>query len=119
MSICYEAIGSKGGRYMALNPFPLRIHRRRSVQPDWVFMFTQFSQSIPWKRPYQRDPQPDDREFAQCWYEEVQQLLDAGKLVPFPHKEMVGGLTAVASGMDKVNKGGVAGYKLVYAVAHE
>lgn len=30
MKLCYEAIGSAGGRYISLDPFPLRSHTRRS-----------------------------------------------------------------------------------------
>ncbi|KAI4721981.1 putative alcohol dehydrogenase [Aureobasidium sp. EXF-10727] len=116
MAICYEAIGSQGGEYMALNPFPLRVHRRRSIRPDWVFMFTQFSQAIPWKRPYYCDPQPEDKTFAIMWYEQVQHLLDGGKIRPSLYREMDGGLAAVVEGMDLLNKGKVAGHKLVYAV---
>lgn len=116
MTICYEAIGSQGGQYMAINPFPLRVHRRRSIRPDWVFMFTQFAQAIPWKRPYNCDPQPEDKAFAIMWYEQVQHLLDADKISPSPQKEMAGGLAAVMDGMELLNKGKVTGYKLVYAV---
>ncbi|CAD0111491.1 unnamed protein product, partial [Aureobasidium uvarum] len=116
MAICYEAIGSQGGQYMALNPFPLRVHRRRSIRPDWVFMFTQFSQAISWKRPYYCDPQPEDKAFAVMWYEQVQHLLDGGKISPPLYKEMNGGLAAVVDGMESLIKGKVAGHKLVYAV---
>lgn len=101
---------------MALNPFPLRVHRRRSIRPDWVFMFTQFAQAIAWKRPYHCDPQPEDKTFAILWYEQVQHLLNAGKIRPPPHKEMAGGLAAVVDGMELLNKGKVMGHKLVYAV---
>ncbi|CZT21688.1 related to C.carbonum toxD protein [Ramularia collo-cygni] len=114
MAICYNAIGSSGGRYMALNPFPLRGHRRRSVRPDWVFMFTQFSQPITWKRPYRREPQLEDREFAEKWYVELQRMLE--RLEPVPYRERVGGLAAVMEGVESVGKGEVAGCKLVYRV---
>lgn len=116
MTLCYDAIGSAGGKYMALNPFPLRAHRRRSVQPDWVFMFTQFAEPIPWKRPYNCDARPFDKKFAMGWYKEVQKMLDAGQIIPSPHREKSGGLAAVADGMRSVLRGEVAGFKLVYHV---
>jgi len=43
MELCYEALGRKGGKYIALNPFPLETHTRRSVQPDLILVFSQFN----------------------------------------------------------------------------
>jgi len=116
MKVCYEAIGSAGGQYIALDPFPLRVHTRRSIKPDWVFMFTQFNQPIGWQRPYNLDPRPQDKEFAERWYEVAQRLLEKGQIVPHPHQERRGGLAAVVNGMDAVRKGEVSGYKLVYPI---
>lgn len=116
MTLCYEAIGSEGGRYMALNPLSLRAHRRRSVRPDWVFMFTQFAQPISWKRPYHRDARPQDKDFAMGWYAELQAMLDAGQIEPTPHRERAGGLPAIIGGLDAVNRGEVIGCKLVYRI---
>lgn len=31
MKLCYGAIGGSGGRYISLDPFPLRAHTRRST----------------------------------------------------------------------------------------
>ncbi|GFF62857.1 enoyl reductase LovC [Aspergillus lentulus] len=119
MTICYNAIGSDGGRYVALNPFPLRLHRRRSVQPGWVFMFTQFDQTIPWKRPYYRDERPQDYRFATGWYEEMQELLEAGTLVPSPYIEQTGGLDAIVRGLEAMGRGEIRGRKWVYAIGKE
>ncbi|KAJ5669811.1 alcohol dehydrogenase [Penicillium macrosclerotiorum] len=116
MELCYTALGSAGGRYLALDPFPVRKHTRRSVQPDWICMFTQFDQFINWERPYNLDPRPEDRLFAERWYAVVQGLLDAGQIESHPYKERRGGLAGVAEGIDAVRKGEVNGYKLVYGV---
>jgi aspyridone synthetase trans-acting enoyl reductase len=116
MQLCYAAIGNAGGQYLALDPFPLRTHTRRSVQPDWICMFTQFDQAIDWERPYNLDPRPQDRQFAESWYGLVQGLLETGLIESHPYKERRGGLSGVAEGMDAIRKGEINGYKLVYAV---
>ncbi|KAL3480964.1 hypothetical protein BJX99DRAFT_194647 [Aspergillus californicus] len=40
MEICYKALGSKGGRYLALDQFPTRLHTRRSIRPDLILAHT-------------------------------------------------------------------------------
>lgn len=116
MKICYEAIGPKGGRYVALDPFPLNAHTRRSVQPDWLFLFTQFGKVVNWKRPYNFDERPRDKDIAEKWYLMAEKLLRDGDITPHPHQVELGGLHAIADGMDAVRKGRVSGYKLVYPI---
>ncbi|KAI8276037.1 Trans-enoyl reductase [Colletotrichum sp. SAR11_57] len=60
MALCYEALGSKGGRYVGLDFFPLRGHTRRSVVPDWVCTYTQFGNPVAWAPPYNLDARPED-----------------------------------------------------------
>lgn len=116
MELCYAALGSAGGQYLALDPFPLRKHTRRSVRPDWICMFTQFDQAIDWERPYNLDPRPEDRRFAERWYEVVQSLLEANQIESHPYKERRGGLDGVVEGIDAIRKGEINGHKLVYAL---
>lgn len=116
MQLCYAAIGNGGGQYLALDPFPLRTYTRRSAQPDWICMFTQFNQATDWERPYNLDPRPQDRQFAESWYGGVQELLETGQIESHPYKERRGGLSGVAEGMDAIRKGEINGYKLVYVV---
>ncbi|EGX88219.1 alcohol dehydrogenase, putative [Cordyceps militaris CM01] len=60
MSLCYEAIGSTGGRYVSLDPFPIRGCVRRSIVPAWICSYTQFGQPISWNPPYNLDERPGD-----------------------------------------------------------
>ncbi|KAL9122906.1 MAG: hypothetical protein Q9187_000536 [Circinaria calcarea] len=114
MKICYTAIGKNGGQYMALDPFPVRAHTRRDIKPDWMIMFTMFNKPINWQKPFQRDPQPKDREFAERWFQVAQGLIDDGAIIPHPHEERPGGFAGVIDGLDRVRKGKVWGSKLVY-----
>ncbi|KAK0384095.1 hypothetical protein NLU13_8184 [Sarocladium strictum] len=119
MALCYEALGSAGGRYVALDSFPLRGHTRRSVVPDWVCAYTQFGGPVAWAAPYNLDARPDDRRCAESWYALAQKLLDEALIEPHPKERRSGGLAAIGEGMDEVRKGQIRGKKLVYPIAEE
>ena len=118
MKVCYTAIGTKGGQYVALDPFPTRGHSRRSIKPNWIIAFTIFNKPINWQRPFQRDPRPRDREFGEGWFQVSQKLLDDGAIRPHAHEKRAGGLAGVIVGMDLVRKGLISGTKLVYEVSN-
>ncbi|KAK7459375.1 hypothetical protein CaCOL14_002676 [Colletotrichum acutatum] len=117
MTTCYKALGPAGGRYVALDPFPLRGHTRRSVEPDWVCCYTQFGHDVAWAPPFDLDARVDDRNCAEAWYVLAQRLLDEGLVVPQPLEVRRGGLAGVGEGMQEVRRGLIKGRKLVYSVA--
>ena len=119
MKVCYTAIGTKGGQYVALDPFPIRGHTRRSVKPNWIIAFTIFNKPINWQRPFQRDPRPRDREFGEAWFRIAQTLLDAEAIRAHPFEKREEGLAGVIAGIDRVRKGLISGVKLVYDVSKE
>jgi aspyridone synthetase trans-acting enoyl reductase len=116
MSIYYEAIGSCGGKYVALDPFPVRTHTRRGVRPSWVLGLTVFGAPIAWKRPFNAVANPKDRAFAEAWFVVAQQMLAEGRIQGHAYETRRGGLEALVDGIDEVRKGRVAGRKLVYRV---
>jgi aspyridone synthetase trans-acting enoyl reductase len=119
MALCYEALGSAGGRYVALDFFPLRGHTRRSVVPAWVCTYTQFGNPVTWAPPYNFDARPDDLRTAEAWYVVSQQLLNEGRIEPHPMEKRSGGLAAIGEGMREVRSGRVQGRKLVYPIAQK
>jgi aspyridone synthetase trans-acting enoyl reductase len=119
MALCYEAIGLAGGKYVALEPFPIRGHTRRSIVPDWVCTYTQFGEPVSWAAPWNFDARPAHRSCAESWYTMVQRLLDEGRIEPHPIEERGGGLSAVRDGMEEVRKGHVKGKKLVYSIGRD
>ncbi|KAG6360408.1 hypothetical protein INS49_011468 [Diaporthe citri] len=119
MAACYKALGPAGGRYVALDPFPLRGHTRRSVEPDWICGYTQFGHDVAWAPPFDLDARLDDRATAEAWYVLAQRLLDEGMVVPQPLELRRGGLAAVGEGMHQVRKGQIKGKKLVYSIAEQ
>ncbi|CBF80481.1 hypothetical protein AN8409.2 [Aspergillus nidulans FGSC A4] len=117
MAVCYEAIGPSGGRYLSLDPFPIRGHTRRSVKPNWVLSVTMYNQPIPWKRPFKRDACPQDLEFAKSWFQIAQRMIDAGEIRPHTSDVKAGGWNGIPGGLELLQKGEVSGRKLVYEVA--
>lgn len=116
MRHCYAALGPGGGRYMGLNPIPIRAHTRRDVKADYILVYTMFGKALDWPRPFARPARPRDRAFADEWYRGTQTLLDnpSGVLRPHPVDAGGGGLEGVLEGLDRMRKGDVHGVKLVY-----
>lgn len=116
MSICYQALGKQGGRYVGLDQFPIRSHNRRDVRPEWIVAWTVSGEAIQWKRPYARAARPKHRIFAEAWNPVAQQLLDQGLLQSHPYDVRSGGLAAIPQGVDELRKGKTDGRKLVYPI---
>jgi aspyridone synthetase trans-acting enoyl reductase len=117
MRICYAAIGSSGGKYMGLNPFPLRAHTRRDIKPEYILVYTMFGKAVKWPRPFARPARPRDRSFVEAWVRGTQSLIDqAGEISPHPIEQGVGGLKGLSEGFDRMRRGDVSGVKLVYSM---
>ncbi|KAH7305591.1 enoyl reductase [Stachybotrys elegans] len=117
MRICYAALGTGGGRYMGLDPLPLRGHTRRDVKPDWTLVFTMFNKPLNVGRPFSRPARPKDRAFAEGWYNATQPLIDMPDLIkPHPIDLGTGGLHGVVQGLNRMRKGEISGVKLVYNI---
>jgi aspyridone synthetase trans-acting enoyl reductase len=115
MRICYAAMGRAGGKYMGLDPVPLRAHTRRDIKPDYILVYTMFGKDVDWPRPYGRSARPKDRVFAESWYRGTQTLVDTqGVIRNHPLAKGSGGLSGVIDGLDRMRKGDVSGVKLVY-----
>ncbi|KAF0637659.1 hypothetical protein FPSE5266_11188 [Fusarium pseudograminearum] len=116
MQFCYKCIGRAGGKYTALEPFPQFLHTRPTIQPDWVLGPTLLGKPIGWGPPFEREGNPEVREFAIKWFATAQHLLDQGKLKTHPVKLMEGGFEGILSGLEMLRKKQVSGQKLVYMI---
>ena len=115
MKVCYAAIGRRGGKYMCLEAPPAQAKLiRRDITVDWIIMFTMFNQPIRWQKPFYREAQPEDRRFADSWFEIAQELIDDGAIAPKRYEARSGGLDGVIEGVDSVRKGKAAKAKLVF-----
>ncbi|EAW09024.1 zinc-binding alcohol dehydrogenase family protein [Aspergillus clavatus NRRL 1] len=116
--LCYGALGRAGGRYVTLEPFREAIAAQRShtVTPSWLLALTIFGRKVALDGAYGREANPEDRKFGARLTEEVQGLLDEGKLDVHPVRVMGGGWKGVLEGVDLMRRQTVSGYKLVYGV---
>ncbi|KAH8669586.1 chaperonin 10-like protein [Tricladium varicosporioides] len=115
MSICYGAIGRDGGQYVGLESFPVRWRmRRRNVKAEWILGWTAFGKTVELGGDYYRDAAPEDREFAGKWFNQVEQLIEAGKLKPHPIRVHRGGIQDIISGLEALRRREISGFKSVF-----
>jgi aspyridone synthetase trans-acting enoyl reductase len=118
MKMCYESIGSSGGQYIALDPFPTAIqYTRRDVKADWLMVYTLFGDPVKLAGVYGRPASSRDREFAARFFSLAQELLDGQLLQHHPIQHRVGKLADLTSGIEDLRMGRIKGKKLVYTLA--
>lgn len=66
--------------------------------------------------PYGIPPRPEIGEWAQPWYQCVQELITAGKLSPVPLEIIPGRFDGILNGLEILKKGKVSGKKLVVSM---
>lgn len=116
MKICYESLGAGGGRYVALDSFPIASHFRRAVRPSWVFAMSAFGSVVDWVAPYKCDASQADRDFAAAWTREVAGLVRNGVVKPLRYRVIGEMLEDVDEGLEELRSGRVSGIKLVCLV---
>ena len=115
MQMCYEAIGAAGGRYISLDPPPVRIkYSRRDIYADTVLALTLFGEFIRLPGYSSKRGAAGDRQIGARFSLIAQDLLNRGLLKPPALEIKTGGLEALGRGIDDVRKGRVKGRKLVY-----
>ena len=113
MTLCYSAIGDRGGKYVALEQYPRRLTiRRRDVKADWVLGWTLFGKEVKLGGTYRRDAMPEDLVFGKEWMSLIQPIV--GEVQPHPlevveRKGIVGVLPRLAA----LRRGEVRGKKVV------
>jgi hypothetical protein len=117
MEFCYKCIGRSGGKYTALEPYPLWLDNKKTVKADWVLGPTMLGRKIGWQAPFEREADEDLRKFSLKWFGTARQLLQEGKLRAHPVKSMTGGLPGILDGMDILRRKELSGVKLVYRVS--
>ena len=116
-SLCYRAVGPKGGRYVSLNPFPRRLAlRRRDISVDWVLGYSVFGDRVQLTTEYQKAAAPEDVVFAGRWTTKMEELVQKGIVVAHPIEVRDGGLASIIEDTEMLRAGKVSGKKLVYVV---
>jgi aspyridone synthetase trans-acting enoyl reductase len=117
MSMCYEAIGSAGGRYLGLDPISTQVaYTRRDVYANWIVAVTLFGVPIKFAGVYGRPAMPEHRQISARVYRLAEDVIKQGNLVGPSFQVRSGGLAAVEEGIEEIRKGRVRGGKLVYTL---
>jgi aspyridone synthetase trans-acting enoyl reductase len=118
MSMCYEAISSKGGRYISLDPNSAHVkYTRRDVSADWVMAMSLTGNRVNLPGVYGRPAIPTLRGLASRVFCRAEELISRGELRVPPFQVRSGGLAAVQEGIQDLRKGLANGKKWVYPLA--
>ncbi|KAF2471758.1 putative zinc-binding dehydrogenase family oxidoreductase [Lindgomyces ingoldianus] len=117
MQLCYASLGRAGGRYTALDPYPLAVAAtRKIVKADWVLGPTMMGTNIGWPAPHGRPADPEAYEFAVKWTATVQELLNKGLIREHLLSVQQSGLEGVLEGIEALRAKKISGKKLVYMI---
>lgn len=114
MRICYASIGASGGKYIALDPFSLRGHTRKSVKPKWILATSAFGEPVVLEGSTMKEADPSMKAFHIGWFADAQKLLSERMILGHPVRLMEGGLGCISEGLQCLRNGQVSGQKLVY-----
>jgi hypothetical protein len=96
MQMCYEAIGSSGGSYVALEAVtPLVKYTRRDVRADWLMAPTIMGTPVEMPGTYGRSSKPEHRKFGASLFLLVEKLLKEGGFRNHPLAVREGGLEKI------------------------
>lgn len=114
MKMCYEAIGSAGGRYFALEKTATTAkYTRRDVRADWFLADVIMGDGVHMTGAYGRPPSPEHRDFGKILFALAEGWLQDGSLVCHPVEVRGGGLENVPTALEDLKTGKVHGKKLV------
>ena len=117
-SMCYAAIGSRGGCYVALDPVSAHVkYTRRDVSANWVMALAMFGYSVRLAGVYGRPATPALRRLGRRIFGMAEALIARGALRGPLFMVRPGGLTAIEGGIEDLLNGRVKGRKLVYPLA--
>ncbi|KAI0434046.1 hypothetical protein F5Y09DRAFT_338162 [Xylaria sp. FL1042] len=115
--MCYDAISSKGGRSLGLDPVSARVkYTRRDVSAGWVVALSLFGLPVKFSGIYGRQSNPDDRLFAAQLYTMLESLIEQQLILAPRFEVQAGWLEAVEKGIERLRQGSVKRGKLVYLV---
>lgn len=113
--MCYSAIGSSGGSYIALEAITTAVkYTRRDVRADWLMAATLLGTPLRKMGTYGRPRSPEHREFGKRLFILAEKWLQDGSIRNHPLETREGGLDNLAEGVEALRLAKVRGRKLVY-----
>lgn len=106
--MCYEAIGSSGGKYVALEAItPLVKYTRRDVRADWLMAPTIMGTPVEIPGTYGRPSTPEHRIFGVELFLLADKLLKEGRIKNHPLEVREGGLASIPTYVNDLRVGNV------------
>ncbi|KAJ5318337.1 hypothetical protein N7476_004757 [Penicillium atrosanguineum] len=116
VNCCFTALGRIGARYAGLDFIPDEWRTRKAVKVHMPLTYALHGHEILFEGPYHRDADPSMLELGSRWRDEVQALVDSGRLRPHPTRELQGKWRGIINGLKMMKAGEVRGQKLVVAL---
>ncbi|KAF2132471.1 putative zinc-binding dehydrogenase family oxidoreductase [Dothidotthia symphoricarpi CBS 119687] len=114
--LCYLSMGRLGGTYISLELSPLD-SPRSTIKSNWVLGMSLLGKDIKMGSTFQQQANPEHRKFGVKYYEQVQRMIDNGRLRAHPPKVMKGSLQGILDeGLELLRLQKVSGEKLIYFV---
>lgn len=114
MKMCYEAVSSSGGRYIALDTVATNVkYTRRDIRADWFLADIIMGDGVHMTGTYGRPPSPKHRQFGKQLFAEAEKWLQDGSIRHHPLEIQDGGLAKIPEAMEVMKLGKVHAKKLV------
>ncbi|KAL4796630.1 GroES-like protein [Aspergillus venezuelensis] len=114
MKMCYAAIGSSGGSYIALETIATTVkYTRRDVRADWILADAIMGNGVNMAGTYGRPPCQEDRQFGKELFALTEKWLSEKRIRHHPLETRDGGLANLADVLKELKEGKVHGKKLV------
>ncbi|KAI5462038.1 alcohol dehydrogenase GroES-like domain-containing protein [Mariannaea sp. PMI_226] len=114
MKMCYEAIGSSGGKYIALEAINTAIkYTRRDIHADWLMAPSILGDPVVKLGAYGRPSTPEHRLFGTHLFSLAEEWLQDGRINNHPLEIREGGLEEVSKGVDDLRFGKIHAKKIV------
>ena len=115
---CFTALGRAGARYASLEHAPDEWRTRKAVKMDMPMTYEVMGHEVKLDGVYHRDANPAAFDLGVRWRQEVQNLLDQGRLRCHPVREVPGKWEGIIKGLDMLKGGQVRGQKLMVRVGN-
>lgn len=114
---CFASLGRAGSRYAGLEFAPAEWRTRKAVKVDMPMTYSVMGKEVKLGGVYYREADHSKLELGARWCQEVQRLVDQGRLRCHPVHEIPGKWEGIMGGLELLKESKVRGKKLVVRVS--
>ncbi|TVY37673.1 Trans-enoyl reductase, partial [Lachnellula subtilissima] len=106
MKMCYEAVGSSGGNYIALEMISTTVkYTRRDIHADWLLANAIIGDGCNMTGAYGRPPSPEHRQFGKQLFALAEKWLHEGSIKHHPLEIKNAGLANIPKAIEELKLG--------------